>query len=234
MRIVGVVDDGPPATFGSDFRLLTEIVTKIGTSELTINDWIVNNGGTERDFASFHHINVGEPVKDNGAQLVHAFESVTARQDGFSNSVSNPKRFGKFDSVQPNETEKVLFCVPLVGKDGKTKVMARNAEGSLGLSIEFDPKRLPYTHWENLPGASAIAFEPGTHFSDFWPKELKAKRIKSLPPGENYPYGYTLSFLTSPHQIRTVRDEIDHLRWTGSDGKIYHQTKFFPVKLADE
>ena len=142
IRIVGIVDDGTPATFGSDFRLLTEIVTKIGTRELKIKDWIVNNGSTEREFASFQHVNFGEPVIDDGAQLVHAFKSVTARNDGFSRSVSNPQRFGKFDNVPPNETEKVLFCVPLVGKDGKTKVMARNAEGSLGLSIEFEAERL--------------------------------------------------------------------------------------------
>jgi hypothetical protein len=108
----------------------------------------------------------------------------------------------------------------LAGKRGSrdTTVLLKNADGSLGSSLQFSLKQIPYLSlWKNTAAVEngyVTGLEPATNYPNPKRFEREAGRVVQLRGGETQTYDLTVAVHDSRRQVQAVEREIKQIQKT--------------------
>jgi len=145
--------------FGKNLLLRREIRTTFPGKSFIIKDEIENQSFHDEAFLILYHMNFGYPFLSEHCNLLIPSEHVVPRD---AISKKHLDRWNHMDKPIPNEQEYVFIHTPSARKDGKSIVGVYNTELKIGVSIEYEPDKLPYfMEWKSLgSGDYALGFEP--------------------------------------------------------------------------
>jgi len=199
--------------FGPKFALSTEISTVPGEASFTVRDTVTNRGSGEEEFGLLYHINHGQPLLEEGAEIVAPAKRVTpmtarATEGGVEN-------YAKIGPPTVGYTEQ-NYMLDLAADDaGMTRAMLRNAAADRGVSIAWNKAALPcFTIWKNTqPEADGYVtgLEPGTNYPYPRPNEREAGRVMKLDSGASHETSLTLSILADTDSVSAEADSIAKL-----------------------
>lgn len=214
ITVVGIVDE--TMMFGPALRLTTEISTELGSNALTIRDQVTNLNASPAEAQLLYHCNYGAPLLEEGASLVAPFKTVSPRDP---RAQEDMKTYNKFKGPEAGYVEQVYFY-ELAGKRGSrdTTVLLKNADGSLGSSLSFSLKQIPYfSLWKNTAAVEngyVTGLEPATNYPNPKRFEREAGRVVQLRGGETQTYDLTVAVHDSRRQVQAVEREIKQIQKT--------------------
>jgi hypothetical protein len=189
---VAVADNGEISVTGvveetrfhfTKLRLRTTISTRPGEPGFTIRDEIENFSGSPATAQMLYHVNLGLPLLDAGSRVILPIKQLVPRN---AHAAEGLKNWDSYTAPQAGFEEQVYFF-ELLGKDGQTQVLLKNAHSTRGVSLHFNTKQLPcFSVWKNTTSATdgyVTGIEPATNFPNPRSFETKHDRVIKLPPG---------------------------------------------------
>ncbi len=156
------------AVFGEDLHLLRRIEARVGSSEITLHDRVVNHGWYRTPHMLCYHINLGYPTLAEGsrylapiAHTIWAAHEKTYRDQGVG--------YRDLPGPQHGFHEQVWEHWLLADEAGKVPVAlvndGFNGGAGLGLLVETNKAEFPCQfEWQNLQeGQYALGIEPATN-----------------------------------------------------------------------
>jgi hypothetical protein len=214
-RIVlrGMVDES--FMFGPYLRLITEISTEIGSSELVLNDMVLNLADIPQEMESLYHINFGPPFLGAGAKFV-APVKIVAPRDARAAEVDMAK-WNLYAGPQPaGYTEQVYFAELWGDQQGFTQALLQAPDGKSGALVAFNVHELPYfTLWKNeapLKTGYVTGLEPATSYPFHRTEERKAGRLPKLAPDGRHNAKVTVKALLTEAEVNTAVQKIAELQ----------------------
>ena len=214
-RIVlrGAVDES--FMFGPHLRLLTEISTEIGSTELVLNDTVMNLADIPQEMESLYHINFGPPLLGAGAKFVAPIKRVAPR-DARAAEVDMAK-WNLYAGPQPaGYSEQVYFAELWADQQGFTEALLQSPDGKLGALVAFNAHQLPYfTLWKNeapLKTGYVTGLEPATSYPFHRAVERKAGRLPLLGPGGTHEAKVAIKALLSESEVQAAVQRINELQ----------------------
>jgi hypothetical protein len=214
-RIVlrGAVDES--FMFGPHLRLVTEISTEIGSSELVLNDTIVNLADIPQEMESLYHINFGPPLLGAGAKFVAPVKRVAPR-DARAAEVDMAK-WNLYAGPQPaGYSEQVYFAELWADQQGSTQALLQSPDGKSGALLAFNAQQLPYfTLWKNeasLKTGYVTGLEPATSYPFHRAEERKAGRLPKLAPGGSHRAKVAIKALLTEAEVQVAIQRISELQ----------------------
>jgi hypothetical protein len=214
ITVVGIVDE--TMMFGPALRLTTEISTELGSNTLTIRDQVTNLNASSAEVQLLYHCNYGAPLLEEGSSLVAPFKAVSPRDP---RAQEDMKTYDAFKGPESGYVEQVYFY-ELAGKRGsrETTVLLKNADGSLGSSLQFSLKHMPcFSLWKNTAAVEngyVTGLEPATNYPNPKRFEREAGRVVQLKGGETRTYDLTVAVHDSRRQVQAVEREIKQIQKT--------------------
>ena len=195
-------------------RLTTTLSTRLGSQEFTWHDRVENIGGTPATMQMLYHVNIGQPLLDEGAQLMAPVRRLAPRdQIGVDAGVDH---WQTYPSPDANSIEQVYFLQLAGDENNATCVALQNSAGSAGVSLRYNLNALPYfAQWRNTQAPAdgyVTGIEPATNFPNTKSFEAEHGRLITLAPGEIWEAKVTLCWMTSPEQINHAAAEIADLQ----------------------
>lgn len=185
LRVVGEVDE--TMLFGPNLRLRSTVETRVGSNVLTIVDEVTNRGGQPGELCLLYHINVGEPFLETGSQLTGPHHEVAPRDQ---HAAADMERRDSYPAPAAGYREQCYFFRAAAGTGGDAAYLLRNSDGTRGMSVRFNPEKLPYfTVWKNTQHAldgCCTGLEPGTGYPNPKSFERDNGRVVKLEPGETW------------------------------------------------
>jgi hypothetical protein len=209
----GTVDES--FMFGPQLRLITEISTEIGSSELVLNDTVLNLADIPQEMESLYHINFGPPLLGRGAKFVAPVKLVAPR-DARAAEVDMAK-WNLYVGPQPGGyTEQVYFAELWGDQEGLTQVLLQAPEGKSGALVTFNVHQLPYfTLWKNeapLKTGYVTGLEPATSYPFHRTEERKAGRLAKLAPDGTHNAKVTIKALLIEAEVTAAVQKIAELQ----------------------
>ncbi len=215
LRVVGEVDE--TSLFGPCLRLRSTVELEAGSRTIKVRDEVTNLADLPGELSLLYHINVGSPVLEGGARVAAAAKQLAPRDDHAATSL---REWNVYLPPTPGFREQCYFLDPAVDGDGRSTALLRNAAGTLGFSVRFDPRELPwFTVWKNTIGARdgyVTGLEPGTALPNPKSFERDQGRVLSLAPGATYVMNIELGLHTSADAVRAVESSIEAVARTVS------------------
>jgi len=214
ITVVGIVDE--TMMFGPALRLTTEISTELGSNTLTIRDQVTNLNASPAEVQLLYHCNYGAPLLEDGSSLVAPFKTVSPRDP---RAQEDMKTYDAFKGPESGYVEQVYFY-ELAGKRGsrETTVLLKNADGSLGSSLQFSLKQMPcFSLWKNTAAVEngyVTGLEPATNYPNPKRFEREAGRVVQLKGGETQSYDLTVAVHDSRREVQAVEREIKQIQKT--------------------
>jgi len=214
ISVVGIVDE--TMMFGPALRLTTEISTQLGSNSFTIRDQVTNLNASTAECQLLYHCNYGAPLLEAGASLVAPFKTVSPRDP---RAQEDMKTYDQFNGPENGYVEQVYFY-ELAGKRGSrnTMVLLKNADGSLGSSLEFSLKQMScFSLWKNTAAVEngyVTGLEPATNYPNPKRFEREAGRVVQLRGGETQSYDLTVAVHDSRKDVQAVEREIKKIQKT--------------------
>jgi Domain of unknown function (DUF4432) len=214
-RIVlrGTVDES--FMFGPHLRLTTEISTEIGSSELVLNDSVINLADIPQEMESLYHINFGPPLLGAGAKFVAPVKRVAPR-DARAAEVDMAK-WNLYGGPQPaGYTEQVYFAELWADQQGSTQALLQSPDGKSGALVTFNAQQLPYfTLWKNeapLKTGYVTGLEPATSYPFHRAVERQAGRLRKLAPGGTHDAKVAIKALLTEAEVKAAVQRINELQ----------------------
>jgi Domain of unknown function (DUF4432) len=211
----GTVDES--FMFGPHLRLTTEISTEIGSSELVLNDTIINLADIPQEMESLYHINFGPPLLGAGARFVAPVKRVAPR-DARAAEVDMAK-WSLYVGPQPagyGYTEQVYFAELWADQQGSTQALLQSPDGKSGALIKFNAQQLPYfTLWKNeasLKTGYVTGLEPATSYPFHRAVERQAGRLRKLAPGGTHEAKVAIKALLTEAEVKAAVQRIKELQ----------------------
>jgi hypothetical protein len=209
----GTVDES--FMFGPHLRLLTEISTEVGSSELALNDTVVNLADIPQEMESLYHINFGPPLLGAGAKLVAPVKRVAPR-DVRAAEVDMAK-WNLYQGPQPpGYTEQVYLAELWADQQGSSQALLQSPDGKSGAQVAFNIGQLPYfTLWKNeapLKTGYVTGLEPATNYPFHRADERKAGRLITLAPGESHEAKVAIKVLLTEAEVQSAVETIAALQ----------------------
>jgi len=194
-------------------RLTASIVTKIGSTSFTLDDEVENYGGTPTGIQMLYHINFGEPMVGEGAQVVAPVREVAPNAPLDSAAI---EAWNAYAAPKAGFVEEVFF-LDLIGDDqGQTQVMIKNAAGTSGAAMSLNLNQLPcYTVWKNMVASAdgyVTGLEPATNLPNAKPFEESQGRVVNLEAGEAWSAKVTVDWLTNAEEVATTEQAVRALQ----------------------
>jgi len=194
-------------------QLTASIVLEVGSTAFTLDDEIKNIGGTPAGMQMLYHINFGEPMIGDGAQLVAPVREIAPQSPPSGEVIDTWQTYGP---PKAGAGEQVFFFDLLADKNNQTKVMVKSADGTTGAAMQFNTKQLPsYTVWKNMVASVdgyVTGLEPGTNLPNSRLFEKEQGRVIELAAGETWTAQVTVDWLTSTEQVATTETAIQKLQ----------------------
>jgi len=214
-RIVlrGTVDES--FMFGPHLRLTTEISTEIGSSELVLNDTVINLADIPQEMESLYHINFGPPLLGSGTKFVAPVRRVAPR-DARAAEVDMEK-WNLYLGPQPaGYTEQVYFAELWADQQGSTQALLQSPDGKAGALVAFNAQQLPYfTLWKNeapLKTGYVTGLEPATSYPFHRAVERDAGRLLKLGPGESHAARVAIKALLTEAEVNAAVQRVNELQ----------------------
>ena len=209
----GTVDES--FMFGPHLRLMTEISTEIGSSELVLNDTIINLADIPQEMESLYHINFGPPLLGAGAKFVAPVKRVAPR-DARAAEVDMAK-WNLYVGPQPaGYSEQVYFAELWADQQGSTQALLQSPDGKSGALLGFNAQQLPYfTLWKNeasLKTGYVTGLEPATSYPFHRAEERKAGRLPKLAPGGSHQARVAIKALLTQAEVQVAIQRISELQ----------------------
>ncbi|MDG1897271.1 MAG: aldose 1-epimerase family protein [Fuerstiella sp.] len=215
IHIRGQVDE--KLLFGPKLELHTELIVIPGETSFQLVDEIKNVGAQEQEFEILYHANFGNPLLEEGAQVVASVKSVKPFND---HAASGLDTWNVYAKPTTGFVEQV-YLLELNGDDNNhTTALLHNKAANKAATISWSLDELPYlTLWKNtgaLADGYVTGIEPGTNYPNNRSVERQAGRVPKLGPGESHKM--TLKF--GVHSgAKAVKSAIDFVRDIGLAGE---------------
>ena len=198
------------AVFGEHLVLTRRYETEVGTSSFFIRDHIRNQSSFVTPHMLLYHINLGFPLLDEGAEFVAPSRGIRwAFRDSRSEGIGY--RF----QPEPREecVEQVYVHNTVEDAEGYVRaalINRRLGEGGLGLSVEFNRKRLPYLlEWQNFQaGSYCTAIEPSTFHPLGRPHAEAHGELAWLKHGDERVYDLRFCVLSGSSEISKFENAV--------------------------
>ncbi len=211
ITVLGIVDE--TMMFGPALRLTTAISTALGGNSLTIADQVTNLNDRPAEMQLLYHCNYGAPILEDGASLIAPFKTVSPRDPHARKDIQT---CDQFTGPTPGYVEQVYFCELTGERGGKTSVLLKNADGSLGSSLHFSRKQMPcFTLWKNtaaMRDGYVTGLEPATNYPNPKPFEREAGRVIVLNRGETQHCDLTIAVHDTKCGVQNVEREIEQMQ----------------------
>jgi hypothetical protein len=183
---------------------------QVGRNTIDIRDTVTNPLTSPGSMQLLYHINLGQPVLQSGSRLVAALDRLAPRDPRASEGVDT---WDACDGPESGFREQVYYATPLMDENYWTEAMLTNHDRSLGYSVHFDCRTLPYFNvWKNTAGVEdgyVLGLEPATGLPNARSFEEQNGRLVRLQGGQSRTFRLKLQ----PHGNATeVQNGIDRIR----------------------
>ncbi len=196
-------------------RLTASITTSFDSTSFTINDDVINFGGTPAIMQMLYHINVGEPLLKSGARIVAPIRALAPHDQAATAHVDSWDRVGPPVAGAP---EQCFFFDLLAEKNGETQVLIKNLESNAGASVQFNTQMLPhFTVWKNMVARAdgyVTGLEPATNFPNGRPFEQEKGRVVELAPDQSWSGQVVVDWMTTATEVEAAEAAVIRLQET--------------------
>jgi hypothetical protein len=196
------------ALFAENLLLTRTITTALGSSVLTVDDVVRNDGGHDTPHMILYHCNFGFPVVSPDSELLV--------NDEFANPRDAAARAGfathtRFDPPAAEYPEQVFFHKPRVGADGYVQAAIVNRPLAFGAYVRYRAAELPFlAQWKMMGrGDYVCALEPANQWETPRQKLRQEGRLKMLAPGEELHYHLEFGVLADATAIQAFAEQLE-------------------------
>ena len=192
------------SVFGENLVLERRIVSRLGTSQLSLEDCVRNEGFRSTPLMLLYHVNLGFPLLDEKSELLSNSASVRPRDQIAASGIG---QYNRFQPPTPGYEEQVFYHTLKSDAEGHAKVALINRTygggQGLGVYLRFRLAELPYlVEWKMMGrGEYVCGLEPSTNLVEGRDKERKEGRLQMLEPGESRSYKLEIGVLGSRLEI---------------------------------
>ncbi len=198
--------------FGEHLKLFRRIEVKVGESQLTLVDRVVNRGFKRTPHMYLYHINVGYPVLDEGSIFL-----APIRETIWASHEAKLQDQGVGYRSQPGPLvhfhEQVFEHAIEADADHKVPVGLINERLGLGFFVEFDRREFPHLfQWQNFQeGLYALGIEPSTNhvLGKLYAREQG--QLRWLDHGEGCSYTTRIGVVDGSEALRALRERIESI-----------------------
>lgn len=195
-------------------RLTTSMTLRTSSpNEIQIRDEVENLSNRPSDFQLLYHLNIGEPILEEGAKFVAPYLTVCPRNE---HAASGMESWSEYAASDPQYQEQVYFMKLAGDAETRTQTLLHNANKNLGFSVGFKTDQLPcFTLWKNTVGKNdgyVTGLEPSVNFPNRRSYEEKHGRVVPLASAETKPFEFTLGFQRSKAAVQSVLEQIEKLK----------------------
>lgn len=193
-------------------RLRSTVTMRPGQPTFEVFDEVVNLSARPVDIQLMYHYNIGQPVIGAGAEVVAPIKKLVPRSEHAADGV---QAWNTLTPPSADDTEQVYFAELHASQSGSTLVLLKNAQNTLGSSVRFNQKQLPYfVCWKNAVDdrdGFVCGIEPGTNFPNPRSFEGNHGRVVSLAAGQSVRFDLAFSFHQGEQALGQVVGQIRDL-----------------------
>jgi hypothetical protein len=174
--------------YGENLVLRRRITTRLGSSQIQIDDTVTNEGFSLQPHMILYHFNFGFPLLTEQSRLkLDALETVPRD----SEAEKYLDQWQQFLPPTANFQENVYRHKPRLNAEKRAQVQLENPDLKLGMRLSFDPSTLPNLYeWKQMgEGTYVLGLEPGNSVG--MDGRARARELNDLPelkPGESRAY----------------------------------------------
>jgi hypothetical protein len=178
--------------FGENIVLRRRIWTRMGSSQINIEDHVTNEGFSPQPHMILYHFNLGFPLLSESLRLVLEPKETIARDAEGEKGI---REWRNFTPPQHGFNEQVFRHIPPANADGQAEVKLENPEHGVALTLKFDLATLPYLYqWKMMgEGLYVLGIEPSNSSTLLGRASARAQGVlPHLEPGETRVYRLSL------------------------------------------
>ncbi|WP_436714920.1 aldose 1-epimerase family protein [Roseiconus lacunae] len=209
--------------FFANLRMVSRIRVHAGSAKVDILDDVTNDGSQPTTIQLLYHINVGQPVLEEGAKVVMPVEELAPKDKLSAGEID---RWNEYDGPQSGYTERVYFAKLRSDDLDQTTVMLHNKDADRGLAVTSSTRTLPrFIIWKNTADLSdgyVTGLEPATNYPNPRSFEAQQNRVVPIEPEQTICFRISLEPLSGAAAINETRDRIEAI--AGNDPPKIHST----------
>lgn len=169
--------------FGKNLALVRRISTVSGSSTVTIEDTVENEGFRSTPLMQLYHMNFGWPLVDDGSVLEAVSHKVIPQNDIAAAGLGE---WNRMTEPEPGFVEQVFYHDIPAGEDGMAAIRLRNQKLGLMLEVSYRTRELPWlVQWKQMgQGEYVLGLEPANCFPEGQAAMIKRGMLRTLAPGE--------------------------------------------------
>lgn len=195
-----------------NLRLKVKYVFKLNEPTIEVFDEVINAADMPTSMQLLYHINVGQPLLQQGARIHLPANRIVARDARAAEGLDD---WQVYRGPEAGYAEQVYFSTPTADDNGWTTALLTKADNSQGFALEYHTGSLPcFTQWKNTIGVNdgyVTGLEPGTGFPNTRSFEESKGRLVMLQPGEKKVFQLRLHGLGSDQAVENQLDRIAKL-----------------------
>jgi len=185
----------------------------VGSGVIEITDTVTNPLTSPGSMQLLYHINLGQPTLQAGSRLMAALDRIAPRDQ---RAVEGVDQWDVCQGPEDGFREQVYFATPLADEHHWTEAMLTNSDSTLGYSVQFDTRNLPYLiFWKNTAGVEdgyVLGLEPATGLPNTRSFEEQQGRVVRLHGGQSRTFRLKLNALLNAYDVQRATDRIRKLQ----------------------
>jgi hypothetical protein len=214
IHIKGQVDE--KLLFGPKLELHTELIVIPGATSFQLVDEIRNVGAQEQEFEILYHANFGNPLLEEGAQVVASVKSIKPFNE---HAAAGLDAWNVYAKPTTGFVEQVYLLELNGDDDNNTTALLRNRAADKAATISWSLDELPYlTVWKNtgaLADGYVTGIEPGTNYPNNRSVEREAGRVPKLGPGESHKMTLKFGLHAGSKAVKTAINSVRDIGLAG-------------------
>ncbi|MDO4629303.1 MAG: aldose 1-epimerase family protein [Planctomycetia bacterium] len=211
IRLTGYIDEG--RLFFNALTLKSVVTIPFSGASFKVDDTIINRSERSAELELLYHVNIGQPVADDGARIEIPFKKQVPR---CSWAAKNQKEYMKYHAPVVGEPEMCYFYELSADDAGNTQTFLHNPVGNFGIALAFNKNEFPYfCQWKAQHGAAdgyVTGMEPCINFPNTRSFEQKNGRVAVLNSGESRHFGLEFRFATDAQQVQKEIEKVAELQ----------------------
>ena len=169
--------------FGENLAINRRISTVAGSSAVTIEDAVENQGFAAQPLMQLYHMNFGWPLVDDGCVLEAPEHRVTPQNDIAAAGLA---AWDRITAPIPGFVEQVFYHDIPAGNDGMAAIRLRNPKLKLALEVAYRTAELPYlVQWKQMgQGEYVLGLEPANCYPEGQSAIAQKGLLRTIAPGE--------------------------------------------------
>lgn len=222
VEVIGVVRES--RLFFSNLSLTSTLRMTADGDMIEIEDRVMNHSDAPGAHQMLYHINLGQPLLGEGAELVVSAVEVVPKTARAAEGIDH---FQRYDRPEVGFAEQVFLMRLASDPSGWTHALLRGADGEAGFGVSFDTSTLPYfAQWKNTAGEAdgyVTGMEPATGFPNTRSFEEANGRVLTLCPGQSLAHRLQLHLLRGSERVETFAARVRQLK--RSEAKIAREPR---------